>query len=475
MNAITNLAPENADSAIKELILAHVGSKKYAMMQTGEAYYLTENEEISAREFYVYAENDKHEAVLIKDVYKANNKMASSFYKIQVDQKINYSIGNQISYESAQSDQLIEIMGGNFQKTLKRVAKDASKKSIGWAQANINSQGKFELIRIPSEQIVPVYKDADGEELEYVVRYYTIKVLNEKGEAKKVTQAEVWDDEQVAIYRQRIDTDIFVLLGEKDGIFNNPRYHFSRDMKFGETVKERRGQSWGKVPFIPLYNNDDEIYDLQPIKNYVDVYDIVQSDFANNLEDFQDIYWVLRGYSGTDVNTFLTEVKQYKALKVAADGDAHAEKIEVPYEARQAELKNLEDCIFKFGMAVDIGRLTGSSVTNVMIKAMFANLDLKANDFEQQIKDFIWRVLYFVNVYAKQTSKPEIVLDKVTFTRGLIINEVELLEANTKQQGNVSEHTRLANHRWVSDVEEEKRLLEEERGSITIPDEDDDE
>ncbi len=473
MNAINQFMefPDKLDTAIKSLINAHTSSGRYDMMLDGERYYQTKNTTINARKHHIYAEDDKKNPVLIEDPYRANNRMASSFYKIQVDQKVNYSLGHPVTFETdsdASGKLLLDTLGTNFSKTLRRIATGAAKKCVGWGLVNINAQGEFEIIRVAPEQVIAVYKDVDADELEYGVRFYEVTTVSKDGAFGRVTQVEVWDDEMVTIYRESIDTHVYQLLtleGEE-----NPRYHFSKNRSFGTMTVESKGISWGKVPLIPFYNNDDELYDLRPIKNYIDVYDIVQSDFANNFEDFQAMYWVLKGYNGTDLNEFLAQVKIYKALKVAADGDAHVEQIEVPHEARVAELQNLETAIYKFGMAVDPSNMTGGSLTNVHIKAMFANLDLKANEFEQQTKDFIWRLVYFVNVYLRQMNKGEIALKKVTFTRSLIINEAEVLESNAKQMGSVSEETRLGKHPWVDNAVAEMKKMQEESSTQPITD-----
>jgi len=469
MNAINNLIvfPDKLDAAIKSLITHHLGCAQYKMMVEGEKYYRAKNPAIMSRKQYVYAEQEGV-PVLVEDVYKANNKMPSSFLKIQVDQKVNYSVGQPVKFEADDVEGLEETLGKKWGKSLKKIAKSAAKKSVGWGLVNINAKGEFEVVPIPSEQVIAVYKEMDGESLEYAVRFYETTMLSQKtGEFKTTTQVEVWDAELVTFYRRNVDTDLYELMRFEDA--QNPRYHFSADTVYGETTVEKKGLSWGAVPFVPLYNNDEELYDLQPIKAYVDVYDIVQSDFANNLEDFQDVYWILKGYQGTSLTEFLNQVKKYKALKVGEGGDAHAETVEVPYQARQAALQELETAIYKFGMAVDPSSVMGGSLTNVHIRAMFANLDLKASDFEQQVKDFVDKVIPFVNVYRASKGQKPVELWDVVFDRSLIINEVELLTANAGQMGVVSEKTRLSNHPWVASSEDEIAEMQNE-GTIKVKD-----
>lgn len=447
------------NDVIKEHIDRFMGSHEYCMLSTGESYYKSENTKIMDRKKLMYMRDNNGADYLVNDPYKANNKLASGFYKILIDQKVQYSLGKPVSVKSGKVD-ILSFFGKDFPKVLKCTGKAASKNGIGWAQVYMDEFGQFKLMRIPSGQCIPVYSDIDADELAYVIRHYEVSAKNSQGVGVRVIRAELWDETQVCIFQQNADTKLYSLI--------ETRSHFVQQTTLGETVQDQQDKSWGKVPFIPFYSNDERIYDLQPVKRYIDVYDIVESDFANNLEDLQDVYWVLRGYNGENIDTFLAEVRRYKTLKVSEDGGAEAKTIEIPTVARNALLDRLKADIFLFGRGVDPTQTGDGNITNIVIKSRFAALDLKAAEFEQECKDFIDRVIFFLNVYLGMDNKPAIEKHEVTFNRSLIINETELLAANASQQGSVSEETRLTNHPWVSDVEEEKRCIEAERQPIAL-------
>ena len=110
-----------------------------------------------------------------------------------------------------------------------------------------------------------------------------------------------------------------------------------------------------------------------------------------------------------------------------------------------------------------------SNITNVVIKSRFTNLDLKASQFEGELKEFLYSLIDFVNKYREINNHPPIKVDDIVFNRSVIMNEVELLEANQKQLGVVSEDTRLSNHPWVSDTEEEiKKMKDEREGMVDL-------
>ena len=459
---------------IKTYINNFESSSKRKEMVNGEAYYRSKNIAILDRNMWIYTEENGI-PIKIKDPYKANNKLPSGYMKILVNQKLNYSVGKDIALKTIGDDDnaiLLDILGKDFSKKLKQIGKEACKKSVGWGHVYINDNGEFKIKLIPSEQVIPIYSMYDDEVLEKIIRYYSVTTSNSNNEIIQVNRVEIWDKEMVTYYQQNSETLEYDLLN-KEEMFNifgrnytNPKYHFQKDLKYGNVITTTEGLSWGEVPFVPLFNNDEEQTDLEGIKQFIDAYDIVNSDFINNLEEFQDIYWILKGYDGENIGEFLNQVKRYKTLKVAEDGDAKSEKIDIPYEARKEALQRLEEDIFKFGMGVNPDKIASGNITNVVIKARFANLDLKANDFEQEIKDFINKLMVFVNRYLELNNQANIELDNITFNRTLMMNMVELLDANVKQLGNVSKRTQLENNPYMigKNIDEELKAIEEESG-----------
>ncbi len=483
MNRINQFdSPEDVTDVIENYIDDFEMSRKRQKMEEGKHYYRSMNDKIMDRKFYVYAEDENGNPQKIVDPYKANNKLASGFFKLLVDQKVNYLLGNAMAIDSEDREEIGEVVGlDNLQNILKKTSKEASKKAVGWLQVYIDGNGEFGYTKIPAEQVIPIYKANNKDELEMVIRYYKVQVVNDDNEVVKVRRVEVWDDEQVTYYQENDSDELFYMLPTKymaeNPTFNrpyeNPRYHFQKDLVIGSSVTESKGLAWGQVPFIPLYNNDEEDTDLQPLKPFIDAYDIVNSDFVNDLENHQDVYWVLKGYEGENLNQFLDMVKKYHAIKVGEGGDVRHETIEIPTEARDTDLQQLEQDIFKFGQGVNPNDLAGGSITNVVIKARFALLDLKCDQFEDKIKEALRKFFEFVNRYREIQGEEQFDIDNINFDRSMIMNKAEMLEANVKQKGNISEQTRLTNHPWVSDVEAEQQRIDEEMQSITLDEEDD--
>jgi len=306
MNRINMIqVPKEVTKVIRAYIDDFEGSQLRYKMKLGHDYYHSDNTEIMKRKMLIYAETDEGVPYETEDPYKSNNKLPSGYFKMLTDQKVNYSLGKDITFKTNDSDTLSGNLGKGFQRLLKKVATEASTSVIGWLHPYIDDKGQLKTRNVPSEQVIPVYQPYDNRALELVIRYYQVTVRNVDGEAVRVTRVEVWDEEEVTYYQENDKTSLFNLLDQQEmrdifrREFDNPKYHFQRDIKYGQKTTRTEGLAWGMVPFIPLYNNDSEEYDLKPIKSYIDAYDIVSSDFINNLEDFQDIYWILKGYDGT--------------------------------------------------------------------------------------------------------------------------------------------------------------------------------
>ena len=437
-------------------------------MFVGEKYYKNENIEILNRKKQIYATKKNHQnkdvSFLIDDPYHANNTLPSGFAKIIIDQKVGYSVNEEMKLPDN-----LDVKG--LKQTTKDAATESSQKIYGVVQTYIDNDQNFRTKLIPSEQIIPI-QNAETGEYDIFIRYYTETVVDSSGKDVTLDTVEVWDDEYV-YYFVRSDRRRKY---EFDNKYHeeNPKKHIDRVITQGGEVVEKEGQSWGRPPFAILFNNNIQRTDVDPIKMFIDGYDIVNSDFLNNLEDFQDVFWILKNYNGQDVNEFMRQLNEFKSIPIDGDGDARAETIEIPAEAREKYLDLARRNIYEFGMGVDMSDIKGDT-TNLTIKAMFANLDIKANGFEVAVNLFIKQIAELYNRYIDlggEGTKVD-VEENVKFTRKVLINEIEILDANAGQMGVVSDDTRLSNHPWVENVEEEKEKIKMESEVINIPESED--
>jgi SPP1 family phage portal protein len=430
-------------------------------MFDGVRYYRSKNTNISNRTFYFltsktkYKDGEKYDVSYdVEDTYRANNRIANGYLKTLIDQKVNYSLSKPIVVKGA--DNITNLIDIN--KIVRKMAKESSKKAAEWAHPYINAKGEFKVINISGPEIIPIYDTSFEQELKQVIRYYAITV-QEGTEKKQRYKVELWDDRTVTYYMQD-KSDKFYFDTEIDP---NPAPHWQEvTIQLGTPIKIE-GHGWGKVPFVPLWNNEEHTTDLEPVKAHIDVYDIIESDFANNIEDLQDAVLKLINYGGVTENLgeFINYLKKYKVLPLDENGDAEYMTTEIPIEARSKMLQILEDNIYKFGQGVNIDKVGDGNITNVVIKARYAGLDLKANDTEARITEFIEELFWFANEYLKIKGQQQDDLTKleITFNRSMIINTNEIIDCVVKSKGIISDRTAISNHPFVTDIDEELALI----------------
>lgn len=215
--------------------------------------------------------------------------------------------------------------------------------------------------------------------------------------------------------------------------------------------------NYQRLPIIPLYANTERHSELTPaIKAKIDAYDNILSDFADNLDRANDVYWVLNNFGGTtdDIAQMLEEIQRIKAVANLSDGTgssstAEPHTIEVPYAARQTALDILERALYQDYMALNIDALTGGSLTNVAIRTATANLNLKADRYEWQVFRFVQQLLSLLGITTEE----------IRFQRQCIANESEMVADIAAMRPDIDRRTALKLNPYIQ-PEEIDALLE---------------
>lgn len=211
------------------------------------------------------------------------------------------------------------------------------------------------------------------------------------------------------------------------------------------------GRNYKRLPVRPLYANSEHRSELtQAIKTKIDLYDRVLSDFGDNLDRANDVYWVLNNFGGTmdEIAEMLEQISRVKAVANISDGSgssstAEPHTIEVPYAAREKALDMLERGLYQDYMALDMDALTGGSLTNVAIRAATANLNLKADRYEWQVRQFVKDIL---NLIGKPT-------DEIKFKRQTIANESEIVNDISLMMDYIDDETALKTNPYIQEDE----------------------
>lgn len=465
------------DSAqISDLISTYLSSTFVEEMTDGDSYYKCRHDILDHKRTYFIDS-------LEQESNQSNEQLPHPFHKILVDQKAAYVAGKPIVVSIAKPDEetpdpkadkfqalLNEQLGVDFDDKVNEWIVGASNKAVEWMHFYVDKDGDLNYIVIPAQQVIPIYDTQYQNELLYVIRFYVYDYITAKGTAQRRYKVEWWSKTGVEYWTQ-IEDQTFV----RDIFYDvNPAPHWTVQYGIGE-FGGSENHSWGRVPFIPLYNNAENQTDLAPIKALIDAYDKVKSGWMNDIQDFAEMLLVLKGFQGlsgeaesgyTQLGLFMKNLREDHAVGVAEDGSVTNIQSQIPVEAKEKFLALTRKEIFYFGQGVDItDEKVGGAPSGIALQFLYAALDMKANKFiiklKSALKDFFWFVTTFINEKTGSDYDPKSIVSVVN--KSMIFNQVEIIQSLVLSKDMLSEETILENHPMVNDVQAEMRRLDSQR------------
>ncbi len=456
-----------SDSRILQEILRDDGSgERKKRMAEGERYYRGAHD-ILRQDFRrspisETGANGEEEMQTFFNPNRSNHHCVHPFHHTLVMQKAAYLVGREPTIsvrdgETAFEEWLTAFADERFNGALQSWIIGAANKGVEYLHIYYDAEGNFRYTIVPAEEIIAIYDEEYQEDLRELIRYYDIKVL-EDGRERTKRRVEWWTAEDVTYFTEN-DAGEFL----RDGDCGH--WTVTELLDGEETAKQRHG--WGRVPFIPLRNNEREMSDLEPIKSLIDAYDSVSSEGTNNLLDLVDLYWVIQGYGGETAGAIAKKLQINRAVQISdSSGSVEAKQVQLPVEGRLDWMRMLRKDIFHFGMGVDAendGR--GNAESGVALKFQYAMFYLKINGIIPEIKRAVKEFFRF----AVEDQNRENGTDwdwrkiRITLNTNGITDDMETMQIITASKGIVSEKTLLGKHPFVEDVNSEMEQLERER------------
>ena len=360
----------------------------------------------------------------------AGNRVPSSFLRRFVCQQNQYLLGNGVTLKDAAAKQRL---GRGFDVKMQQVGEAALLHGVSYGYWNLDHLEPISAAVDLASGCVGLLDEVTGE-IGTAIQFWQVSSIR-------------------PLYMRIFEPDGVTVVSFHEGQYQEVqvkrayRLHVRRDA-LGETVTG--WENYGMLPVIPLYANDEHQSELTPsIRAKIDMYDRIMSDFGDNLDRANDVYWVLNNFGGS-VDQALQVVQEINELKVAmsvSDGtstsSAEPHTIEVPYAARQTALTMLEKALYSDFMALSMDELTGGSLTNVAIQAAMTNLNLKCDHYEWQCFDFVQRVLGLIGIDTEE----------IAFKRQQIVNQSETVQDIYIMRSDIDRETALKLNPYISQDE----------------------
>ena len=390
-----------------------------------------------------------------KPLRNADNRIPFNFHGLLVNQKASYMFAASPIFDLGNKDankKLTQFLGDKYPKVCKDLCIEASNCTVAWLHVWKDGKGAWKYAVVPAEQIIPVWTSDLEKELSGVFRSYQ-SIDEETGD--RYTVYEYWNDKECTAYRLKAGDELDQLIPYQMFLVDPELCEYSDCYQHGV----------GEVPFFPFFNNNIDTDDLKNIKPLIDTYCKVFSGFVNDLEDIQEVIFVLTNYGGEDLGQFLRDLKDYKAIQIESDGDGDHSgvstlTIELPVEAREKLLEITRKCIFEQGMGIDPDPQNFGNSSGVALQFLYSLLEQKAGLQETEFRLGFGRFIRCICRLQEIKIKDGTIVQ--TWTRTSVKNDQELSQIASQSKGIISDETIVSHHPWVDDPEKEMDLLKEQ-------------
>lgn len=427
------------EELLEEFIISaindHKSGEQYKWAKIGEDYDKQRNTTIMRYRKLLYTMSGQ----VIPDNFSANHKLPSNFYNRFNVQENQYLLGNGVNFENEETKKKLGTRRKAFDTQMQKLGKLALTQAEAFGFYNLDHVDVFSFL-----EFAPLYDEEDGS-LKAGIRFWQI-------DDSKPLRATLYElDGYTEYIRRREDAHLNILKDKRPYVLKI-RYSEADGMEIYD------GENYPGFPIVPLWGNQDHVNKIQAWQPKIDCFDLIESGFANDVDDASLIFWTISNAGGmddVDLAQFIQHMKTVKAAAMRDDGaKAEAHTIDVPVTARETYLKLLEKDLYKDAMALDTEAIASGNTVATAIRAAYEPLNNKTDDFEYCVVEFIQNILDLAGIE-----------DNPTFKRSTIINQTEetnmvLAAAQYLDDETILKHLPFIGVDEIKDILDKKELEE---------------
>lgn len=441
-------------------------------VEVSERYYANDSDIRRTGAAAIDAVNNYLKELGNNPLRSADNRIPTNWHEILTVQKVAYLFTFPPIFTVGQDDELSKdvkkALGDEYKKVMTDLATYATNGGKAWLQYWVDTSGKFRMAALRADECVKFTDPMDiSRPMIALVRRYTL----EDSLGQQIPHYQVWDKDGVLYLKGgQLEAEELMIDGEPvTGLPND----------------------FGEIPVIEFCNNDKEQGDLPKYKELIDMYDKVISGFANDLDDIQEIVWVLKDYTGENEQTIsipqrdeegnilydedgdpflkqvnkpvnlLQQIKAQKYVTVDENGGLDKLSIEIPHEARDAALTILQKQIYISGMGVDPNPERTGQATGAYVDHLYSLLELKAGMMQAQFEVALNKLVRAILAHLGRTDDLTI---EQTWTRNKPKVDNEIVERlNSTPSTVMSDYTKRRKHPDIDDPDAEDELVKKEQ------------
>lgn len=440
--------PESVPMSLAQIVTEEVrefrASAQYKQMEQAEKYYLNRSD----------VQNKT-----VDSSKRSNTKIEHPILKKLIDQKVNFLLSKPFSIKSENEEyaQAVDmIFDSAARKKIKSLGKGGVKSGIAWIQPYF-TEDAMRFMRMPSTEIVPLWKDAEHEELDGYIRVY--ELIEYVGTRKTTKErAELWTAAGIRYFIRKDKISEFAIdkeFGDESNDWLVP--HF--------TVGEK-AYNFEKPPIAWFKYNEEELPLCYFVKELIDDVNWQTSITADVLRDVAKFIFVLKNYGGENLDEFVRDLRESLAIQVAGDGGVDKLAADLNIDAVMAFLEKNRRDLFDYGAGVDTKDPELGNASGTAINFRYMDLTADCEAIVAELQDTLTKQLKtFIDVYLQITGKGDFTNEEFTvvFNADMPVNEAEIITSIMNSRGLVSDRTLLAQHPYVEDVDAELDQLKKEK------------
>lgn len=372
-------------TAIRE----HKGSDLYKIAVIADQYDCQQNTTITNFRRAVYNLQGRP----VDDIWSANYKLASNFFRRFVTQQNQFLLGNGVTWNNGAGERL----GDDFDTRLQQAGRAALVGGVSFGYWNADHLEVFKVT-----EFAPLLDEENGA-LSAGVRFWQI-------DRTKPLRATLYELDGLTEY---------IWEDGKGRVLNEKRaYQAITRETAAEGTEILEWRNYPSFPVVPFWGNPHHQSELLGIRAQIDAYDIIKSGFADDIDTAQ-LYWILHNTGGMDDADLAKFIERLHIVHAATVDDVagtgvEAHTVDIPHEAREKLLERLEKDLYRDYMALNTQDIANGAATATQIRAAYEPLNSKADEYEYCVIDFISGILAVAGIE-----------DSPTFTRSTMVNTQE--------------------------------------------------
>ena len=400
---------EDKREFVLSAIEAHKRSDAYKTAKVADEYDAQRNTTITNVVRTIYDAR----GVEVTDYTVSNMKIASNFFNRLNTQRCMYSLGNGVTFidpdeavEGRTKDETKQALGKHFDHVAREAAYHALIHGKSYLFWNMERTYEFKLT-----EFVELLDESDGT-LRAGIRFWQI-------DRKKPLNAVLYEEDGYTKYQTNKDNGLEEVQPKRA---YKVRYQYTEAGDILNTDEE----NYSTLPIVTMYASRLKQSTLVGMRDAIDAYDLINSGFANDLQDCAQVYWIVENYGGMDdedLAEFMDKLKFNHVVQMdtTAGGGIKPYTQEIPVKARQAFLDSIKNRIYDDFGALDVHTISAYS-TNDHVDAAYQPLDENAADFEHWVGDAIEQLLMLQGIE-----------DRPVFRRNKISNQMSQVEMVIKE------------------------------------------